>query len=102
MVVGVALGIIRIMYINNHENRADIIPADFVMNIVLASAWQTYKERVRAVKREVKSPINGNQLQNGFDANDAVAQLAVKTKIYNCVCTPDNPISYSKQKFVLI
>lgn len=44
VIAGVALGIIRIMHVDDN-NKADIIPADIVVNTVLAAGWQTYVER---------------------------------------------------------
>lgn len=44
VIAGIALGIIRVMLVND-DNDADIIPADIVVNGVLAAGWQTYIER---------------------------------------------------------
>lgn len=44
VIAGIALGIIRVMYLDD-VNNGDIIPADIVVNGVLAAGWQTYVER---------------------------------------------------------
>lgn len=41
MVVGACLGVIRSARLIE-ENVAEIVPADYVINCVLASAWDTY------------------------------------------------------------
>uniref|UniRef100_A0A336LKJ3 Fatty acyl-CoA reductase n=1 Tax=Culicoides sonorensis TaxID=179676 RepID=A0A336LKJ3_CULSO len=70
VIVGVSAGLIRIMYLKS-SNVADIIPADIVINTVLAAGHKTYLER-----------YNGNESVKGT------------TKIYNCVSGNDNPITY--------
>jgi hypothetical protein len=44
VVTGAGLGVLRIFYINN-KHQADVVPADIVVNLTLAVAWKTAKER---------------------------------------------------------
>ncbi|XP_556664.4 fatty acyl-CoA reductase wat isoform X1 [Anopheles gambiae] len=91
VIAGVALGIIRIMHVDDN-NKADIIPADIVVNTVLAAGWQTYVERfiyhhLRKGDRPLPEAKSNGELKG-------VAKP--RTKIYNCVTGNDNPISYQK------
>lgn len=70
--MGVSAGLIRIMYLKS-SNVADIIPADIVINTVLAAGERTFVER-----------FNGPGRVKGV------------TKIYNCISGNDNPITYGK------
>uniref|UniRef100_A0A182UB34 Fatty acyl-CoA reductase n=1 Tax=Anopheles melas TaxID=34690 RepID=A0A182UB34_9DIPT len=84
VIAGVALGIIRIMHVDDN-NKADIIPADIVVNTVLAAGWQTYVER------------KGDRPLPEAKTNGELKGVAKpRTKIYNCVTGNDNPISYQK------
>ncbi|XP_050072868.1 uncharacterized protein LOC126560962 [Anopheles maculipalpis] len=91
VIAGIALGIIRIMHVDDN-NKADIIPADIVVNAVLAAGWQTYVERfiyhhLRKSDRPLPEAKTNGELKG-------VAKP--RTKIYNCVTGNDNPISYQK------
>ncbi|XP_055611244.1 fatty acyl-CoA reductase wat-like [Uranotaenia lowii] len=84
VIAGIALGIIRVMNVADN-NAADIIPADTVVNGVLAACWETYLERKTESFVEIK------------DANSNVETIPkARTKIYNCVTGDDNPISYQR------
>lgn len=72
VIVGVSAGLIRIMYLKS-SNVADIIPADIVINTVLAAGHQTFVERYSG-----QGTVKGT------------------TKIYNCISGNDNPITYGK------
>lgn len=69
VIAGVAFGILRIMLINDKIN-ADIIPADFVVNLILTSAWNTHHEK---------------------SVSKSENQVA---KIYNCASSVENPINF--------
>lgn len=84
VIAGIALGIIRVMYLDD-VNNADIIPADIVVNGVLAAGWQTYVERKHDRPVEAKS-----------GSTDSKGVVRPRTKIYNCVTGNDNPITYQK------
>ncbi|XP_058060623.1 fatty acyl-CoA reductase wat-like isoform X1 [Anopheles bellator] len=91
VIAGVALGIIRIMHVDDN-NVADIIPADIVVNAVLAAGWQTHIERfIYHHLRKHERPLAAAQ-SNG----DVKGVAKQRTKIYNCVTGNDNPISYQK------
>ncbi|XP_058458774.1 fatty acyl-CoA reductase wat-like [Malaya genurostris] len=84
VIAGVALGIIRVMYLDD-KNKADIIPADIVVNGVLAAGWLTYVERKHDRPIEAKGA-----------STDMKGMVRPRTKIYNCVSGNENPISYQK------
>ncbi|XP_035787730.1 fatty acyl-CoA reductase wat-like isoform X1 [Anopheles albimanus] len=91
VIAGVALGIIRIMHVDDN-NAADIIPADIVVNAVLAAGWQTHIERfIYHHLRKHERPLPAAQ-SNG----ELKGVAKPRTKIYNCVTGTDNPISYQK------
>lgn len=73
VIVGVAAGLIRIMYLKS-SNVADIIPADIVINTVLVAGYRTYSKELPSLssgRTEIK-PV----------------------KIYNCISGNENPINY--------
>lgn len=70
--MGVSAGLIRIMYLKS-QNVADIIPADIVINTVLAAGRQAFVERY-----------------------DGQGQVKGSTKIYNCISGGVNPITYGE------
>lgn len=72
VIVGVSAGLIRIMYLKS-SNVADIIPADIVINTVLAAGRQAFVERL-----------------------DDHGKVIGTTKIYNCISGDVNPITYGK------
>jgi fatty acyl-CoA reductase len=77
VITGVALGIIRVMVIDDNV-KGDIIPADFAVNTILAAAWNTVDE-----KQDERPQINGSS-------------RVQEAKIYNCVSSPDNPIDWGQ------
>lgn len=85
VIAGIALGIIRIMLVTD-EIEADIIPADTVVNGVLAAGWQTYFERKNDRAVEAKAD----------NADKKAVVRPPRTKIYNCVAGRDNPITYQE------
>ncbi|XP_063701920.1 fatty acyl-CoA reductase wat-like [Culicoides brevitarsis] len=70
VIVGVSAGLIRIMYLKS-SNVADIIPADIVINTVLAAGRQAYVDRY-----------------------DGQGKVKGKAKVYNCTSGNVNPINY--------
>uniref|UniRef100_A0A182JDN0 Fatty acyl-CoA reductase n=1 Tax=Anopheles atroparvus TaxID=41427 RepID=A0A182JDN0_ANOAO len=91
VIAGVALGIIRIMHVDDN-NKADIIPADIVVNAVLAAGWQTHVERfIYHHLRKLDRP-----LPEAKASGELKGAVKPRAKIYNCVTGNDNPISYQK------
>lgn len=73
MIVGVAAGLIRIMYLKS-SNVADIIPADIVINTVLVAGYRTNLKQIPSLGSEhtETKPVT----------------------IYNCISGNENPINY--------
>lgn len=44
ILVGAALGVMRTLH-GNERNKADVVPADYVINSAIAAAWNVYQER---------------------------------------------------------
>ncbi|CAO1365557.1 unnamed protein product [Diamesa serratosioi] len=72
-IIGIAMGIIRVLNINN-DVVADVIPADYVVNSILVVAEKTSSESI-VLEENMCSKVG---------------------KIYNCVSSPDNPIDWKQ------
>ncbi|XP_047364207.1 fatty acyl-CoA reductase wat-like isoform X1 [Vespa velutina] len=81
--IGVGLGIIRVMNINK-ELFHDIIPADYVVNNIIVSTWDT-------AKKGSISPVITN-----FDKDDESLTVdAEEIPIYNIVSSVQNPVDWN-------
>jgi alcohol-forming fatty acyl-CoA reductase len=79
VIAGVALGIIRTMVVDN-DGVGDIIPADFVINTIFAAGFETFQN----TQIEQKAMKPNKFIKIPFP------------KIYNCVSSPEAPITWRK------
>uniref|UniRef100_A0A336LP21 Fatty acyl-CoA reductase n=1 Tax=Culicoides sonorensis TaxID=179676 RepID=A0A336LP21_CULSO len=79
--VGVGMGVLRIFYIDNRK-KADIIPADIVVNSSLAVIWHSV----------TKGAITLNETP------DYKNKGKISAPVYNCVNNVDNPLTWGDVK----
>lgn len=77
--VGAALGVLRTLHCKKHAI-ADIIPADLVINNIIAAAWYTAQEG--QIERSIK------------DVNKNESNAENEVKVYNSVSCNENPITW--------
>ncbi|CAH0548643.1 unnamed protein product [Brassicogethes aeneus] len=80
---GAALGLIRTLH-GKKENCAELVPADYVVNSVLAAAWDVATMKTLNDNKETQ------------DKNDVDEKFQEEIPIYNFVCTPERPITWEK------
>lgn len=79
-----AIGLLRSLHAIP-ENTADMVPADYVINAIIAVGWRTWAK---------------TQIQANVNNADATAVVDKKVDIYNYVSAPEKPIDWqSYQKY---
>ncbi|XP_012288352.1 fatty acyl-CoA reductase wat [Orussus abietinus] len=82
IVFGAAIGILRTLHCNS-TNKADIVPADFVINGIIAAAWDIAESKDK----------NANTVITTTETADSRVDEPL---IYNCVSSPRNPITWAE------
>jgi len=103
VVVGAGVGILRILHINN-KLKANIIPADFVVNAMVGLAWFTVLEKYNQ-KRKNSFAMKSIDVYFRFSNSNFVKLPSAsdkdfhhdyedeKIKIYHCTVSNDNPVT---------
>jgi alcohol-forming fatty acyl-CoA reductase len=78
VIVGAAVGVLRVIRANK-ENIVDCIPADIVVDTILAAIYRVSQD----------SYVEKNN-------DGTLVKVIPETKIYNCVSFPENPIKWSE------
>ncbi|CAG9854301.1 unnamed protein product [Phyllotreta striolata] len=81
VLLGVAVGLLRVLH-GKSSNHADMVPADYVINSVLAAAWE-----VATIKT-----INDNKEIQEKDSREE--KFEKEMPIYNFVSTPEKPLTW--------
>lgn len=92
-----ALGLLRALHLRQNYI-GDIVPADFVSNTILASAWD------RVTNDSNSRSSSSDEFQNIFDEDEETLDelnleeksksSPFKTKIFNCTASKENPITW--------
>lgn len=81
VLLGVAVGLLRVLQ-GRSSNHADMVPADYVINSVLAAAWDV---------ATIKS-INDNKEVQDKDSREEKFESEIP--VYNFVSTPEKPLTW--------
>ncbi|XP_023025092.2 fatty acyl-CoA reductase wat [Leptinotarsa decemlineata] len=80
VLLGVAIGLLRVLR-GDANNYADMVPADYVVNCSLATAWEV---------ATLKS-LNNNDEHSG--------QAKLEIPVFNYVSTPEKPLTWNEFRF---
>ncbi|XP_057664834.1 fatty acyl-CoA reductase wat-like [Diorhabda carinulata] len=83
VLIGVAIGLLRTLR-GNPKNYADMVPADYVINGVLASAWDVACIKTMNDNKELREESSREE------------QFDKEIPVYNYVSTPEKPISWDQ------
>ncbi|CRL06850.1 CLUMA_CG019522, isoform A [Clunio marinus] len=92
VVCGAGLGFLRIFHINN-KLKANIVPADYVINMMLAVSWLTVCENTSNYLQFILySQVNKEKLEEISESKiDSTRKEEIK--IFNCSVTNNNPVT---------
>lgn len=100
--MGAALGLLRSIY-GKGENHADMVPADYVVNAALAAVWDVankkyifYCYHIVSYKHDTYFFDNFRTLNANQETQNEETKEDKQIPIYNYVCTPERPITWSK------
>ncbi|XP_025837494.1 fatty acyl-CoA reductase wat isoform X2 [Agrilus planipennis] len=88
VVIGAYTGLMRTLHCDPNT-LADMVPADFVVNETLAATWDVGRK-----VREKKMKKGNGYKQTQEEVNEA-------PKVFNCVSSVDNPITWKKYMSIL-
>ncbi|XP_008559985.1 fatty acyl-CoA reductase wat [Microplitis demolitor] len=92
VVVGAGMGLLRSLHCE-HSNIADMIPADYVINNIIAAAWDIGTTKTR---KSVKALTPGKTDGNESDLNKNSDEDDENPPIYNCVSSVQNPTTWGE------
>ncbi|XP_066153695.1 fatty acyl-CoA reductase wat-like [Euwallacea fornicatus] len=83
VLIGVAVGLLRSLY-GNKNNKADMVPADYVINSCFASMWDVATMKSLNKNKEIEDPRCREH------------KLEQDIPIYNYVSSPQNPLTWDQ------
>ncbi|VEN63880.1 unnamed protein product [Callosobruchus maculatus] len=87
VLLGVAMGLLRVLRCGKN-NKADMVPADYVVNSCLAAAWDV---------ASMKTLNNNKETQ---DQESREEKFDKEIPVYNFVCTPEQPITWDEFQYL--
>uniref|UniRef100_A0AAR5PRJ8 Fatty acyl-CoA reductase n=2 Tax=Dendroctonus ponderosae TaxID=77166 RepID=A0AAR5PRJ8_DENPD len=83
VLLGAAVGLLRTLH-GNKEKRAEMVPADYVINSCLAATWDI---------ATIKSLNENKEIQ---DQESREEKFVREIPVYNYVSTPENPLTWAE------